>query len=135
MGHHEHDIPLDPSSVKFVRAMEVLTIIGMTIVIGAGLAYFAGWGQCTPFETVVANWHLPVAEYWEMTRGAESQGYGWIIHNLRCAARVVLVGMAVLMTAPLVAVLAMLPTKGIYRWFYIVLALELIAASLMPLLE
>ncbi len=133
MSEQDNGIELDPSSEKFVRAMEVLTAIGLLILVGAGVVYFSGHGQCTPFEVVVANWHLPVNEYWVVTRGDEAQGYGWIIHNLQCAARVALVGIAFLLSAPLVAVLAMLPTKGLYRWFYVVLAIELVLATLMPL--
>ena len=135
MNENGIDIKLDPASEKFVRAMEVLTAVGLTIMVGAGLVYFSGHGQCTPFEKVVTNWHRPVVEYWAITRGAESQGYGWIINNLHCAARVALLGIAIMMMAPLVAVLALLPSKGIYRLFYVVLAIELVVAALMPLMD
>lgn len=129
------DVLIDKTSLRFVKAMEILTNIGLAVTIISGLVYFAGWSRCADPQAVVSNWHLPASQFWSETQQIEANGYSWFLSDLKCAANVSVLGMAILLLAPLVSILTVLPiSKGAYVAFYLVLIIEFILAMIMPLL-
>ena len=130
------NVQIDEASLRFVKAMEILTNIGLAIMIISGLWYFAGLSQCADPQAVVRNWHMPASQFWSETQHIEANGYSWFLDNLDCAANVSVLGMAILLLAPLVSILAVLPISGsIYVAFYIVLIIEFVFAVIRPLLS
>ena len=128
-------VPEDPSAYRFVRTMEIIATIGLAIVLIAGIAYLVGINNCVSPQTVVANWHLPASEFWQTTNHVEASGYAWFLGHLECAANICILGIAIMMLAPLMSILAALPTtRGIYLFFYLTLTAEFLFTILKPIL-
>lgn len=131
-----NDVRIDKASLRFVKAMEIFTNIGLVIMVVSGIWYFAGLSQCADPQAVVRNWHLPASEFWSETQHIDANGYSWFLGDLDCAANVSVLGISILLLAPLVSILAVLPLSGgIYVVFYFVLIVEFVFAVIRPLLS
>jgi hypothetical protein len=126
---------VDPVSSRFVRVLEILATIGLVIMVIAGVAYFAGLTQCPDPQIYVDNWDKPANEFWTETEGIEAVGYAWFARNLGCASNVSILGIVVMMLAPLVAMIAVIPiSTGLYLLFFAILIVEFAIAVARPLI-
>jgi len=128
------DVKLDGMSQTFIRVMEFLTVIGLVVMIIPAIGYFAGIRQFVDVKETVRHWDKPASKFWEETRQINVDGYSWLRDNITYTDCLSILGIIVLMLAPLLSIIAAIPkSEGIYALLFLVLAIEFLIAVLRPL--
>lgn len=127
---------LDHVSERFVRVIEIISNVGLIVMLLAGIAYFVDLPDCANPQALVRNWHKPASQFWMDTQQLEINGYSWFASDLQCAANISIVGMVIMMLAPFFAMLAAIPlSSGIYVVFFVLLAIEFVVAVTRPIIS
>ena len=119
----------------FARTMEIATIIGLVITIGAGILYFGGKHDMVDAHLAVQNWDKAAPEFWESTTGYKVSGYSWFVDHLTYVDGVTVLGIAFLALVPLLSVFVALPkAEKMYKVIFGLLIIEFIMAIIRPLI-
>ena len=129
---------VDPANLVFAKAMEVVTYIGIAVMIIFGLLYLVGLSSFVDIKTAIAHWHLPVKEFWEEVAGIHIQGYSWFLKNLSKMDCLSMLGVCLLSLAPLASLVAAWPKAGaqhkVMFFLYLILIVEFVFAILKPII-
>ena len=127
----------DSLNMGFAKAMEISTYAGLLVMLAFGLLYLFGLPGFVEMKQAVANWNLPVSEFWKKIKGIEISGYSWFLLNLKKMDCLSMLGICFLALAPLISLITVLfKIKGqkLYFIFFIILTIEFIFAILKPII-
>ena len=131
------EVKVDPMNTAFARVMELVTYLGLVVMVIFGLLYLFGLPGFADMKQVIANWHLSVSELWKELKGREIHGYSWFFSNLTKMDSLSMLGICILALAPFAAMIAALFRTGkqkAYTIFFIILILEFAFAILKPII-
>lgn len=130
-------VHIDPLNLSFARAMELATYAGLVVMVIFGILYLVGLPGFVNMKLAVANWNLPVGEFWKEVQGIEIHGYSWFLTNLKGMDCLSMLGICLLALAPglgLVAALVRSAGQKAYTIFFIILLIEFAFAILKPII-
>ncbi len=128
------EVEVDPMNTIFARVMEILTFMGLIVMIIPAIGYFVGINQFVELQDAVEYWDKPASKFWEDTKNIEISGYSWFIDNLTYMDCLSIIGVVLLAITPLASLIAAIPrTKGIYTILLVILVVEFIIAIVRPL--
>ena len=78
----KNQVHVDPANLVFAKAMEIVTYIGIAVMIVFGLLYLFGLSSFVDMKAAIAHWHLPVGKFWHEVAGIHISGYDWFLKNL-----------------------------------------------------
>ncbi|RMF99866.1 MAG: hypothetical protein D6726_12280 [Nitrospirae bacterium] len=131
----ENKIHVEPINISFAKSMEVVTWIGIAGMLIFGVLYLTGISSFVDMKVAISNWHEPVTEFWQATKGIEVAGYGWFLSNLGAMDCLSMIGIAVLAISPLAAMIVALgKSDKAYKIFFLILILEFLFAIVKPLI-
>ncbi len=133
----KQEVYIDPMNTAFARAMELSTYAGLAVMIVFGILYLLGFSGFVDMKQAIANWHLPVSEFWKEVKGIEIHGYSWFLSHLTSMDALSMVGVCILSLAPLLGLVAALFRSGgqkAFTIFYIILIIEFAFAILKPII-
>ncbi len=126
-------IRIDPMNKAFARTMEILTYIGLIMMLIPGIAYIFGNGGLISVEQAIMNWGKPASEFWTAV-GVDPDGYSWFLDNLTYLDCLSILGIVFLAISPIVATISsLLRADTKYRIILTVVVIELVIAILRPL--
>ena len=129
---------VDPANLVFAKAMEIMTYLGIAVMIIFGLLYLFGLSSFVDMKVAIAHWHLPVKEFWEQAVGIHIKGYDWFLNNLSSMDCLSMLGICILSLAPLVALIAAWPKAGaqhkVMYLLFLILVIEFVFAILKPII-
>ncbi len=137
MAEKKDQVYVDPTNLIFARVMEVMTYIGIAVMIIFGLLYLFGLKAFVNMKSAVSHWHLPVGKFWEEVSGIHISGYSWFLTNLSSMDCLSMIGICILASAPLGAIVAAITKVGKYRVFvflFLILIIEYVFAILKPII-
>ena len=126
---------VEPMNTVFARVMEIMTTIGLVVMIVPGLISLTGQNVFIDPVHTVNNWDKPAEEFWMDAKGMRIHGYGWIIENLERFDCLSLVGIVILALTPMVSIVAaMTKAPRIYKLILLIVLAELSFAIVRPLI-
>ncbi|WP_457548484.1 hypothetical protein [Archaeoglobus sp.] len=127
-------VEVDPMNTAFAKTMEILTYVGLVLMIVPGLIYFVtGIGYVNTADAV-ANWGKSANEFWKATKGIEIHGYSWFLNNLSYFDCLSIVGVVILAITPLASIVAaMVKADTKYKIILLIAMIEFIVAIVRPL--
>ena len=129
------EVEVEPMNKVFARVMEIVTYIGLIVMIVPGLLSLTGQNVYVDPMHVVNNWDKSAEEFWRDAKGIEIHGYNWFMENLIYFDSLSLIGIAILACAPMVSTLASIPyAPRAYKAILAVLLVELLFAIVRPLI-
>ncbi len=134
-----NQVQVDPANLVFAKAMEVVTYIGIAVMIVFGLLYLFGFFSAfVDMKSAIAHWHLPVNKFWHEVVGIHISGYSWFLKNLTAMDCLSMLGICILALAPLAAVIAAWPKVGathkVLVLLFLILVLEYLFAIFKPII-
>ena len=134
----KNKIHVDPANLVFAKAMEVVTYIGIAVMIIFGLLYLAGLSSFVDIKSAIAHWHLPVGQFWHEVVGIHISGYDWFLRNLTAMDCLSMLGICILALAPFVAIVAAWPKVGathkVLVLLFLILIIEYLFAIFKPII-
>ncbi len=134
----KNQVHVDPANLVFAKAMEIVTYIGLAVMIVFGLLYLVGFAPFVKVEHAIAHWHLPVSRFWHEVAGIHISGYGWFLKNLTKMDCLSKLGICILALAPLVGILAAWPKVGathrVLTLLFLILVVEYLFAIFKPII-
>jgi len=129
------DVTVEPMNLWFAKAMEVMTYIGLIIMVFPGLFYLAVGEGYVHTHHVVKHWHKPAHHFWQSVKGIKVCGYSWFLTNLHHFDCLSKLGIVVLALAPLAALIAALSrAEGKYKIILLIAVLEVAFSIIRPLI-
>jgi len=129
------DVKVDPINIVFARVIEILTYIGIVLMIVPGVIYVISGSGLVDVKEVVANWDKSVKDFWIDTKKMEIGGYNWFLTNLHYFDCLSIVGVVILALAPLVAIIASITKADFkYKIMLSIIIIEFIIAIVRPLI-
>ena len=104
----ERQVRIGSENALFAKTMEITTLIGLILLVGAGIFYFTGLHDMVGVQTAIQNWDKAAPEFWEATTGNRVGGYSWFADHLSFVDGVTVLGVAFLAFVPLVSSFASL---------------------------
>lgn len=131
----KEEVVVDPMNVRFARVMEVITWIGLILMIVSGIAYLISGAGFVDVNSALEHWGDPSSTFWKETKGIEIHGYSWFFGNLRYMDCLSLVGVVLLAGTPLLSTIAAI-TKADSKYKIILgaLVIEFVFAIMRPLI-
>jgi hypothetical protein len=128
------EVVVEPMNVIFARTMEIVTWIGLILMIVPGLAYLVGGTGFVDVKSAVEHWNEPSSAFWEETKGIEIHGYSWFLSHLSYMDCLSIMGIVLLAVTSLVSMIAALPkADSRYKVILGILVLEFLFAIVRPL--
>jgi len=128
------DVKVDPMNTTFARVMEIVTYIGLILMIAPGVMYLVTGNGFVSTADAVKYWDKPAKVFWETTKGIEISGYSWFLSNLGYMDCLSIVGIVLLALAPLAAIIAAIfKADSKYKILLAILVVEFIIAIVRPL--
>ncbi len=137
MAEKKDQIYVDPINLIFARVMEVVTYIGIAVMILFGILYLAGLKAFVNMKEAISHWNLPVGKFWEEVAKIHISGYSWFLTNLSSMDCLSMIGICILSLAPLAALVAAITKVGKYKAFaflFLILIVEFVFAILKPII-
>ncbi len=131
------EVRIDPLNLSFARVMELATYAGLAIMVIFGILYLVGISGFVDMKQAVANWNLPVTEFWKEVKGVEIHGYSWFLSHLTKMDSLSMLGICLLSLAPLLGLVAALLRAGgqkAYVIFFLIMIVEFVFAILKPII-
>lgn len=129
------DVKVDPINIVFARVIEILTYIGIVLMIVPGVIYVISGSGLVDVKEVVANWDKSVKDFWIDTKKMEIRGYNWFLTNLHYFDCLSIVGVVILALAPLIAIIASITKADFkYKIMLSIVIIEFIIAIVRPLI-
>ncbi len=130
----EREVEVEPMNSTFARVMEVVTYIGLVVMIVPGIISLTGQNVHVDPVYVVKNWDKSAEEFWESAKGIKIHGYDWFLENLEHFDSMCLLGVSILAIAPMVSILAaLIRAPRVYRILLAILFVEMVFAVVRPL--
>ncbi len=128
------EVKVDPMNTAFARTMEILTYIGLILMIVPGLIYIlTGIGYVDTVKAV-ENWGKSASEFWKSTKGIEVHGYSWFLNNLSYFDCLSIIGIVILAVTPLFSMIAsMVKADTKYKIILLIAVIEFVVAIVRPL--
>jgi len=128
------DVKVDPMNTTFAKVMEVMTYLGLIMMIVPGTLYLITKNGLVSTKVAVKYWDKPAKVFWVTTKGIKIGGYSWFLSNLHYMDCLSVVGIVLLALAPLVAIIAAITkADSKYRILLAVLIVEFTIAIVRPL--
>ncbi len=128
------DVKVDPMNTTFAKVMEVMTYLGLILMVAPGVAYIVSGTGFVNTADAIKHWDKPAKDFWETTRGITISGYSWFLNNLSYMDCLSIVGIVILALAPLVAIVAAIAkADSKYKVLLAILVIEFIIAIVRPL--
>ncbi len=128
------DVKVDPMNTSFARTMEILTYIGLILMIVPGIIYILTGVGYVDTVKVVENWGKSAGEFWKATKNIEIRGYSWFLNNLVYFDCLSIIGIVVLAMAPLLSIIAAVVRADMkYKIILLIVVIEFIIAIIRPL--
>jgi len=128
------EIRVDPMNTAFARTMEILTYIGLALMIAPGVAYIVSGTGYVKVEDAISHWDKPASEFWESVKGIEIKGYSWFLNNLSNLDCLSIIGIVVLAIAPLASIIASaIKADSKYKIILLIAVIEFVIAIVRPL--
>ncbi|WP_202320285.1 hypothetical protein [Archaeoglobus neptunius] len=125
---------IDPLNKTFGSVLELVTTIGLIVMLIPGLLSVTGENVYVDPQHMVHNWDKPSEEFWMDAKGITVYGYGWFLDHPFHFDCLSLIGVAILAFAPLLAVIASIASAPkIYKVILAIIAIELLFAIFRPL--
>jgi hypothetical protein len=130
----DQQVEIEPMARVFSGTMQLMTWIGLTILVVFGLLYITGlMPGNVELEDCINYWGKPTSDFWQATAGRKANGYKWFLMHLNTGDSWSLVGVALLAFSPVVSLLlASFKAPRIFKLILFVLCLELIFAVIRP---
>ena len=129
------DVEVEPMNKVFARVMEVMTLIGLIVMIVPGLISLTGQNVFIDPIHTVHNWDKPAEEFWMDAKGIKIHGYDWILTNLEHFDSLSLVGIMILALTPIVSIVAsVIKAPRVYKAILAIVLAELLFAIVRPLI-
>ncbi len=127
-------VEVDPMNTTFAKTMEILTYIGLVVMIVPGIIYIVtGIGYVNTADAV-ENWGKSASEFWKATKGIEVHGYSWFLNNLTYFDCLSIIGIVILAITPLVSMIASITkADSKYKVILLIVVIEFIVAIVRPL--
>ena len=123
----EREIKVDHMALTFAKIMTVFTIIGIVLMVIPAIFYFMGLNQYIPLSEATQYWQNPTVEFWKQVKGISVHGYDWIFKNLQYSDCQSMVGVLLLMTAPLLSMFAaIIKASKVYKLLLLVASAEFV---------
>jgi len=130
----EEQVKIDPENALFAKTMEIATLIGIIIMVGAGIVYFSGLHDMVSVHSAVQNWDKAAPEFWEATTGNKVGGYSWFADHLTFVDGVAVLGVAFLAFIPLLSMfVALFKANRVYKIVLGILIVEFLIVIIRPL--
>jgi len=128
------EVKVDPMNTSFAKTMEILTYLGLVLMIVPGVAYLVMGVGYVSTEDVVKNWGKSTKEFWKSTKGIEIHGYSWFLNNLSYFDCLSVIGIVILAVAPLASVVAStVRADAKYKILLLIVIVEFVVAIVRPL--
>jgi len=128
------EVKVDPMNVVFARIMEVITYVGLAVMIIAGIAYMVGVSPFVDPSKAIANWDKPAVKFWEETKGMSIHGYSWFLGNLSYTDCISVLGIAILSLAPLFSLIGSITkADSKYKVLLAIVIVEFLISIVRPL--
>jgi len=128
------EVRVDPVNIRFARVMEILTVVGLLVMIIPAIGYFMGINQFVSLEEAIKHWDEPAHKFWEDMKGMEISGYSWFLNNLSYTDCLSIVGIVILALTPLISLIVSIPkAEKLYKVLLFILAVEFVIAIVRPL--
>ncbi len=128
------EVRVDPMNTAFARTMEILTYIGLALMIVPGIAYIVSGTGYVKVEDAISNWDKSASEFWKSVMGIEIKGYSWFLNNLSNFDCLSIVGIVVLAIAPLASIItSTVKADSKYKIILLIAITEFIIAIVRPL--
>jgi len=126
---------VDPLNQTFARVMEIVTWLGLALMLLFGALYILGVNPAVPGATCAAHWHRSADEYWQTTQQITPNGYAWFLGDLSRSDNLAVFGVVILAMAPVLSILAGIRrAKGLCQALLVLLLLEFTFAIFRPFL-
>ena len=76
------EVEVEPMNKVFARVMEVMTLIGLIVMVVPGLISLTGENVYVDPIKTVQNWDKPAEKFWMDVKGIRIHGYDWFLTNL-----------------------------------------------------
>lgn len=130
---NDEQIEVEPANAAFAKAMKIGTLVGLAIMIGAGIVYFTGIHDMVNVDAAVEHWDEEAPEFWEDTADNNVGGYSWFATHPTTADGVAIMGIALIALVPLLSLLAWLPkVNRKYKFITVILLVEFMFGILRP---
>jgi len=132
----DKNIQVGSMNISFAKSMEVVTWIGIIVMVVFGILYLIGISSFIDIKDAINHWNLSTVEFWKQTKGIEISGYGWFLNNLSAMDCLSMLGICILSFAPLIAIIAVIPktSQRVYVILFLILAIEFLFAIIRPLI-
>lgn len=131
---NKEEVKVEPMNILFAKVMEIMTIIGLAIMVIPGIIYSTGVSQFVDVNSTIQEWDKPASRFWEAVAGIKISGYSWFMSNLTFMDCLSIIGIAILALAPLVSLLiAASKAERNYKIIFGVLIIEFVIAIIRPL--
>ncbi len=128
-------VKVDPMNRAFAVTMEILTYIGLVLMIVPGVIYIFTSSGFVNVTDVIQNWDKPASEFWKEVKGIKISGYSWFLSNLTYMDCLSLVGIVFLALAPLAAIIASITkADSKYKVILAIIVIEFVFAVVRPLI-
>ncbi len=128
------EVRVDPINLRFARVMEILTIVGLLVMIIPAIGYFMGINQFVSLKEAIMHWDEPAHKFWEEMKGMEISGYSWFLNNLTYADCLSIIGIVILALTPLISLIVSISkAEKLYKVLLLILVIEFIIAIVRPL--
>jgi len=128
------EVKVDPMNTAFARVMEILTYVGLALMIAPGIAYILGGTGYVSVESAISHWDKPASEFWMSVKGIEIKGYSWFLSNLSYLDCLSIMGIVILAIAPLASIVAAaVKADSKYKVILLIAVIEFIVAIVRPL--
>ncbi len=129
----EREIEVDQMALAFAKIMTIFTIIGIVLMIIPAVFYFMGQNQYIPLSEATKYWQNPTVDFWKQIKGVSIHGYDWIFKNLQYSDCQSMIGVLLLMIAPLLSMFAAIPKASgkIYKVLLLIASAEFIVSIIL----
>jgi hypothetical protein len=128
------EVKVDPMNIVFARIMEVITYVGLAVMIATGVAYMGGVSPFVEPSKAISNWDKPAVVFWEETKGITIHGYSWFLNNLSFMDCISVLGVAIMSLAPLFSIIGCITrADSKYKLLLAVVVVEFVVSIVRPL--
>ncbi len=123
----------EPMNLIFAKVMEILTYVGLIVMIVFGAAYLFGISSFIHPATVEKYWHLEANKFWEHIVGHPIKGY-FFLHHLTKTDCLSLIGVSILALSPLISLIcASFKAEKTYKILFLIVILIFLFAVFKPI--
>jgi len=128
------EVKVDSVNLRFARVMEILTMVGLLVMIIPAIGYFMGVNEFVSLKEAIMHWDEPAHKFWEETKGMKISGYSWFLNNLTYTDCLSIIGIVILALTPLISLIVSIPkAEKLYKVLLLILVIEFIIAIVRPL--